>query len=103
MSTNKYYPDNWVVISVGGNNPHYRIMAGWGGGYTQGTSWRINSGISSVKLIESNYHFYGDSGSCYVCHKDYYRISSSMPLSLCREQKIEILDDQNWLEKDWKK
>ena len=99
----EYFPDNWVIIFVDGDKPHYRVMASWNGGYTQGTSWRINSGISSVNLIEDDYYFYGDSGSCYICNKNCYRISTSMPISLCREQKIEILDNQNWLEKDWKK
>ena len=29
-----YTPDNWVVIKIKGDDPHYRVLAGWSGGYT---------------------------------------------------------------------
>ena len=31
-----YNPDNWVVIKMSGNDPHYRVLAGWSGGYLDG-------------------------------------------------------------------
>lgn len=60
------FPDNWVVIFLNGSEPHYKILAGWSGGYAQGDSWRLNSGITKVEETESAYSFYGSSGSCYV-------------------------------------
>ena len=32
--SNYYSPDNWVIIKMDdGNDPHYRVLAGWSGGY----------------------------------------------------------------------
>ena len=42
---NEYRPDNWVVIKLKGDDPHYRVLAGCSGGYLDGDSWRMNSGI----------------------------------------------------------
>lgn len=50
-----YTPDNWVVIKCKGDDPHYRILAGWSGGYTTGTSWRMNSGITRVEETDDAY------------------------------------------------
>ena len=37
---NDYYPDNWVVLKIDTKDyVIYKILAGWGGGYTQGESW----------------------------------------------------------------
>lgn len=24
-----YWPDNWVIIKLKGDDPHYRVLAGW--------------------------------------------------------------------------
>ena len=64
-----YNPDRWVLIKIGGINPHYRVFGCWSGGYLDGDSWRMNSGIVRVEEDEENYRFYGSSGSCYVCGK----------------------------------
>ena len=69
-----YKPDNWVVIKMDGDNPHYRVLAGWSGGYLHGDSWRINSCITRVEDDGDCYNFYGSSGSCYSCYKESYRI-----------------------------
>lgn len=69
-------PDRWMVIRLESvekpNNVHYRVFATWGGGYTQGQSWKLNSGISSVQYTDPYFHFKGDSGSVYTCHKESY-------------------------------
>ena len=31
-----YTPDNWVIIKVMGDDPHYRVLVGWSGGYLDG-------------------------------------------------------------------
>ena len=97
-----YTPDSWVVLKVKagkGTFPFYKVLAGWSGGYLSGDSWRINSGITRVeddrtytqeideiddksyrttKLTMKNYYeFYGESGSCYRCHKGSYGLRMS--------------------------
>jgi len=64
-------PDKWVVIKISSeDNPTiYRVLASWYGGYLDGDSWKMNSGIVKVEEDTHNYIFIGHSGSCYVCHK----------------------------------
>jgi hypothetical protein len=63
-------PDNWEVIKiVKDGNTIYRVLAGWIGNYTQGRSWRLNSGIKSVTDKPTYYIFHGYSGSKYRCYK----------------------------------
>jgi len=106
MSRN-YYPDNWVVIFMNGDNPHYRILAGWSGGYAQGDSWQLNSGIVKVEEDDSSYHFFGTSGSCYVCGKQSYglRMNNAYIWNKLQERygdKVEMMpEDTDWLSMDW--
>jgi hypothetical protein len=69
-------PDKWIVIKIGVTYPIYKVFASWYGGYLDGDSWRINSGISEVQKEGDYINFYGYSGSCYKCHKNSYGISS---------------------------
>jgi hypothetical protein len=69
-----YTTDNWVILKIKGDDPHYRVLAGWSGGYTTGDSWRMNSGITKVEETENSYLFYGSSGSCYKCRKSSYTL-----------------------------
>lgn len=102
-----YTPDAWVVIFLNGNDPHYRVLVGWNGGYTQGTSWKLNSGITEVIEEEDYFLFIGSSGSTYACHKEMYglRISTSYVWNSLKEKygdKVSILsEDTNWSEIDW--
>lgn len=71
----EYQPDNWVVLKVKegkGTFPFYKVLGGWSGGYLSGDSWRLNSGVTEVKEDGDYYEFYGESGSCYRCHKEGY-------------------------------
>jgi hypothetical protein len=65
-------PDKWMLVRINGTNPHWRIFATWGGGYTYGDSWRLNSGVDSVEDKDEWYDFVGSSGSVYRCHKKRY-------------------------------
>jgi hypothetical protein len=68
-----YTPDGWMIVKITGTNPHYRVFGSWRGGYLSGDSWRMNSGIISVKEDGENYYvFEGHSGSKYYCHKEGY-------------------------------
>lgn len=102
-----YTPDNWIIVHLKGVTPHYRVLAGWSGGYDTGDSWRANSGIVRAEQDEHYFYFYGSSGSCYQCHKNSYclRKNNSYAWTGWKEQlgdKIEMMpEDTDWLAMDW--
>lgn len=102
-----YTPDNWVIIKFNTKTPHYKVLAGWSGGYTTGDSWRMNSGITRVSSGEHHYHFYGTTGSDYQCHKEAYglRRNNSYIWAALQEKygdKVELMPkDTDWLNMDW--
>ena len=67
-----YHPDKWLLIKIGGTDPHYRVFGSWSGGYLGSDEWRLNSGVTRVEEDEDYYYFYGSSGSYYRCHKEMY-------------------------------
>ena len=101
------YPDNWVVLFLNGDSPHYRILAGWSGGYLSGDSWRLNSGITRVEESDHSYSFYGSSGSCYVCGKQSYgmRMNNAGIFNQLKEahgDKVQLMpEDTDWMDVDW--
>lgn len=72
-----YTPDRWVVIKLTNKEGkiHYRVFGTWYGGYTSGSSWRMNSGINKAADDVGYYRFYGSSGSVYECKKGNYGTS----------------------------
>jgi hypothetical protein len=109
---NEYFPDQWMLVKVGGTDPHYRVFGSWSGGYLTGDSWRLNSGV--VKCVESetypgNYEFIGHSGSAYICSKGTYGITSlhnnGVLYSYCDRSSgtMEVLEEipENITEMDW--
>ena len=69
----KYTPDKWVIVKISNDGESiYKIMGGWSGGYTNGDSWRLNSGIKSVQEHASFFEIKGFSGSIYECSKESY-------------------------------
>lgn len=74
MST--YTPDTWVMLKFNYNGEIiYKILAGWGGSYLYGASWKLNSGVTKVEKDGDYYLFEGSSGSVYQCHKNAYGFS----------------------------
>lgn len=68
-----YNPDKWVMLKfTHPNKIIYKILASWYGGYTQGNSWQLNSGITRIEEDGDVYLFHGASGSVYHCHKKTY-------------------------------
>lgn len=70
-------PEGWVVLKMTDTfadacPPIYKVFASFRGGYLDGDSWKLNSGIKSVNETENEYIFYGYSGSEYHCIKNYY-------------------------------
>lgn len=65
--------DNWVIIRI--KDPQddkiagWKVLIGWSGGYADGDSWRMNSGIKSWEEFDDHYLFHGYSGSAYKCNK----------------------------------
>ena len=102
-----YTPDNWVVIKMDGDAAHYRVLAGWSGGYLDGNSWKMNSGIIRVEMDGNYYHFYGLSGSCYSCHKETYMLRANCAhiwerLQTLHGDKVELMPETtDWLTHDW--
>lgn len=72
MST--YSPDRWVMLQLTNTDgaTHYRIFGSWSGGYLDGDSWKLNSGVETVSITDNIYSFEGTSGSVYKCHKRGY-------------------------------
>ena len=102
-----YSPDNWVVIKYKGDDPHYKVLAGWSGGYLDGDSWRMNSGIVRVEEDEHLFLFYGASGSCYECNKQSYCLRKNNAHIWAKLQeiygdKVELMpEDTDWRSMDW--
>jgi hypothetical protein len=72
----KYHPDSWVILKITNEGvTYYKVLAGWYGGYTNGDSWQINSGITSVDKVDGIYEFYGYSGSVYFCNEKTERLT----------------------------
>jgi len=100
-------PDNWVIVHIKGKDPHYRVLAGWVGGYLGADRWRLNSGITRVEDAGQYYNFYAASGSCYRCHKNYYGLRRSTVVTWERMQdtypgKIDLMgEDTDWMNIDW--
>lgn len=102
-----YTPDNWVVIKITGDDPHYRILAGWSGGYATSDTWRMNSGITRVDETKDAFLFYGASGSCYDCRKTAYCLRKNNAYVWTRLQElngdeVELMpEDTDWMSMDW--
>ena len=66
----EYTPNNWVIVKiVHPKDTVYKVLGGWSGGYLEGNSWRMNSGITQIKEDKDYYYFHGYSGSVYKCFK----------------------------------
>jgi hypothetical protein len=104
----EYKPDSWVIIKMTHNEQtFYKVLGGWSGGYLNGTSWRLNSGVEKVSLDNDRYMFYGSSGSVYSCHKETYglKMSTAGIWDQMKEkfsEQVELLEDRDWSAMEWK-
>ena len=72
-----YCPERWVVLEFkSGDLITRKVFGGWYGGYTGGDCWRLNSGITEVRIDGNQYEFDGFSGSTYFCNRHDYGMSS---------------------------
>lgn len=79
---NHYTPDVWVVLEFDApklKQPMRKVFAGWYGGFAGSNSWKLNSGITEVRIDDEGfYEFDGYSGSTYRCHFNNYHMSGLM-------------------------
>lgn len=101
-------PDFWVVIEMNGEDHHFRLCMAWRGGYLDGDSWIINSGIVSCTYDKKRdtYTFTGVSGSSYECLADRYGVGGMIAgiLDKMNDNKMPVKvlpKDTNWANKDW--
>ena len=82
-------PNRWLLLKLGDT---YKVFGSWSGGYLDGDSWKLNSGIESVEDSGDFWLFHGFSGSVYQCRKDGYGTTgySSMILNTWMEQDTDI-------------
>jgi len=75
-----YTPDCWVVLEfTTAKETIQKVFAGWYGGFMDGDSWKLNSGITAVRSDDQgHYEFDGYSGSTYYCHFNGYYMNGSM-------------------------
>lgn len=101
-------PDKWVIMKLAFEGETiYKVVAGWGGSYLQGASWRTNSGIVSVDYEPETecYIFKGYGDSDYACHKDRYGVDHSNELGHkhLKDRHIKAIEmavmpkDTNWM------
>jgi hypothetical protein len=75
--TNHYIPDKWIIIEISSAEDSVRkVFATWSGGYLDGDSWRLSSGITKVEDKGDWYLFHNESGSIYQCYKNQYGTNS---------------------------
>jgi len=71
-----YTPDNWVLVEI--TSPegiNKKVLAGWGGGYLTGDSWKLSSGVTKIVDVGEAYEIHNHSGSVYICRKSSERMS----------------------------
>ena len=106
----EYRPDSWVVLKMTHKDQtFYKVLGGWSGGYLDGDSWRLNSGIDKCEYDVDNdlYHFHGSSGSDYVvCPESYgLRWSTAGVWAQMKERfpdQVELLENRDWSTMEWK-
>ena len=105
----EYCPDAWVLLKFTSTEygEIYKILAGWYGGYLNGDSWKINSGVTELKDAGTHWEVHGYSGSIYKCGKSTERIigiTSGILNSLTETIKnspgaeLEVIDTQEYFD-----
>lgn len=68
MST--YTPDKWLVVKITSSSGSIdKVFANWYGGYLNGDSWKLSSGITETVEFEDRFEYTNYSGSLYICYK----------------------------------
>jgi hypothetical protein len=69
---NQYTPDRWILIQIESAKVGKitKILSGWYGGYLNGDSWRLSSGVTKIEEKDTHYLIHNESGSIYTCYKN---------------------------------
>lgn len=82
---NDYIPSCWVILKF--TSPEhgviYKVLAGGGGGYLHGYTWKLSSGITKVeqyfdKEAKKAFVIHNFSGSRYFCYEDRHGLKMSI-------------------------
>lgn len=70
-------PDKWVVLEVidDEGKTFHKVFASWSGSYTEGESWRLNSGVDRVETFKDSFLVHSESGATYRLHKEMYGVA----------------------------
>lgn len=67
----EYNPDKWEILKINNNGKVvHKILGNWSGGYLDGDSYRVSSGITGLTEEGDYILFENHSGSTYKCHKN---------------------------------
>lgn len=74
----EYLPNKWAILSfdMDDGTKLYKIVASWYGGYLEGDSWKISSGITGVIVEEDHFVVNNHSGSVYKFGKECHGMSA---------------------------
>ena len=103
-----YTPDTWVILLF--DSPEYgkihKVFSGWHGGYTQGDSWKLSSGIKTFVNEGKFYSSLQDSGRIYNLYKQSEKLSGYQSSILAGwtekmaniQGRIVVIDSLNFIE-----
>lgn len=103
-----YTPDTWVILLF--DSPEYgkihKVFSGWRGGYTQGDSWKLSSGIKTFVSKGEFYSSLQHSGSTYNLYKQSEKLSGYQSSILAGwmekmvniQGRIVVIDSLNFIE-----
>lgn len=104
-----YEPDSWVIVEVPDSETgtvFHKVLGGWSGGYLDGDTWRLNSGITKVEAEDDMgvivFYLTGHSGSKYSVRETGYglRMSTVVIAKQLVERGCKILNESEamrWL------
>jgi hypothetical protein len=83
MSNRTYQPDKWVIIKIwnkttADEQPIYKVLGVWLGGFAEPDYWRLSSGVQSITKEDGVYTIPQFSGSTYVVHENDERMNATM-------------------------
>ena len=91
-----YSPDKWTIIDYSSQYPdkdRYAVMAGWGGGFTTGASWKRSSPIIAVQDGGECWNVCTLSGSMYVLRKLAHGVTG-MTAQLISQASLDVLTEE---------
>ena len=67
----EYNPDKWVILKFKRpTDTFFKVLGSWYGGYLDGDSWRMSSGLERIEEQGDTLLMHNFSGSVYKVHKN---------------------------------